>query len=87
MLLLKQKMFLGVSSVVSMITDEEKMKSAGMMNINTDKHSISSVVVVVVCLFRVISFHPFWKFGMGLFGGLIFSPGIFLEALGIWGAY
>ena len=42
MLSLKQ-MFLGVPSVVRMTTDEEKIKSTGMMNINKHKHSISSV--------------------------------------------
>jgi len=29
------------------------------------------------CVVRLISCNPFWKFGMGLFWGLIFGPGIF----------
>ena len=44
MLLLKQ-MFLGVPSVVRMTTDEEKIKSTGMMNINKHKHSISCYII------------------------------------------
>ena len=65
------------------------MKSAGMMNINTDKHSISSVVVVVVFFFFSVLYHfilsgnSTWDFlGVNFFG-----PGIFLEALWILGAY
>ena len=70
MSLLKQKMFLGVPSVVRIwLPDEEKLKLAGIMNITKHKHLISSG------FFRVISFKPFWnflwprKFSMGFFAG------------------
>ena len=58
------------------LLDEEKIKSAGMTNINRHKHSVSSV------FFPVVSFNPFWKFlrlrnSAWDFLGLIFGPGMF----------
>ena len=62
MLLLKQ-MFLGVPSVVRMTTDEEKIKSTGMMNNYKQTQAFNFV------LYHLILFGNFRKFGMRFFGG------------------